>query len=88
MSRAFSLIELVWRLIFILFDMYVNNQTLVTKQPFFSGVSKDYVSFIVIFNAGMIFFIFLIDLIDTALRRIRTNYTVGEGLTDLYKHEQ
>lgn len=87
MSRAFSRIELVWRFIFILFDVYVNNQTLVTKQPFFSGVSMDYVSFIVLFNAGMIFFIFLIDLIDTAMRRIRTNYTVGEGLTDLYKHE-
>lgn len=85
--RAFSLLELVWRVILILFDILVNYQTLVTKQPFFSGISTDYVSFIVIFNAGIIIFIFVVDLIDAAVRRIRTNYIVGEGLTDLHKHE-
>lgn len=87
MPRAFSLLELAWRAILILFDILVNSQTLATKQPFFAGISTDYVSFIVIFNAGIIVFIFVVDLIDAAVRRIRTNYTVGEGLTDLHKHE-
>ena len=87
MPHAFSLVQFVFRVIFILFDMLVNYQTLVTKQPFFSAVSTDYVSFIVFFNAGLLLFIFVVDLLIAAWRRFRTNYIVGEGITDLYHHE-
>ena len=87
MPYAFSIVQLSFRFILILFDMLVNYQTLVTKQPFFPGVSMDYVPFIVFFNAGMLLFIFFVDLITVVWRRMRTNYVVGEGLTDLHRHE-
>jgi hypothetical protein len=87
MPYAFSIGQLIFRVILILFDILVNYQTLVTKQAFFPGVSMDYVPFIVLFNAGMLLFIFFVDLITVGWRRIRTNYVVGEGLTDLHKHE-
>ena len=87
MPYAFSIGQLVFRVILILVDMLVNYQTMVTKQPFFPGVSMDYVWFIVLFNAGMILFILFVDLITVAWRRFRTNYVVGEGITDLHKHE-
>ena len=87
MPYAFSLVELFLRGIFILAGMYVNYQTLITKQPYFPGVSMDYVWFIVLFNAGMILFICVVDFIITAWRRFRTNYIVGEGITDLHRHE-
>ena len=70
-----------------LFDMLVNYQTLVTKQPFFPGVSMDYVQFIVLFNAGMIPFILLVDWIGSALRKLLRNYRVGTGINDMYRHE-
>jgi len=87
MPHAFSLVELFLRGIFILVDGLVNYQTLVTKQPYFPGVSMDYVWFIVLFNAGMILIICVVDLMITIWRRFRTNYIVGEGITDLHKHE-
>jgi hypothetical protein len=79
MPHAFSGGQFVFRLFLILVDMLVNYLTLLTQH--------DYVSFIVFFNAGMILFILILDLTIVAVRRIRTNYVVGEGLTDLYKHE-
>ena len=87
MTGVFSLVKLALRLIFILVDMFVNYQTLVTKQPFFPGVSMDYVPFIVLFNAGMIFFICFIDMINATLNRYRLSEEIGEGILDLYHHE-
>ncbi len=87
MPHAFSTGQFVFRLFLILVDMFVNYQTLVTHQPFIPALSMDYVPFIVFFNAGMILFILIVDLITAAWRRLRTNYVVGEGLTDLYRHE-
>lgn len=88
MSRAFSAGQFVFRVFLILVDMGVNYQTLLTHRPIIAALSMDYVSFIVFFNAGMMLFIFLIDLIGAAWGRLRTNYIVGQGLTDLHRHEQ
>jgi len=85
MPHALSPVQFVLRGIFILIDVVVNIYTLSTHQSFI--ISMDYVPFIVLFNAGMILFIRFVDFMITAWRRLRTNYIVGEGITDLYHHE-
>ncbi len=47
----------------------------------------DNVSFIVFFNAGMIILILLIDLISSSVSRFRRNYQLGQGISDIYRHE-
>ena len=61
--------------ILILFDMLVNS------------TQHDNVLFIVLFNAGLIFFILLVDLVNSTARRYRRNYQIGKGITDMYGHE-
>ena len=85
MPHAFSIVELFLRGIFILIDIVGNIYTLSTHQSFI--ISMDYVPFIVLFNAGMILFICVVDFMITVWRRLRTNYIVGEGITDLHRHE-
>ena len=50
-------------------------------------MGTDYSQSIVLFNAAMILIIYIVDLIIVGVRRIRTNYIIGEGITDLYRHE-
>ncbi len=80
--------QLIFRAIFILFDMYGNYQTLETHQPFITALSIDYVLFIVLFNAAMIAIICIADYIIVKVQRLRIDLEVGEGLTDLHKHER
>ena len=47
----------------------------------------DNVVFIVFFNAGLIFFILLVDSVHSTVRRYRRNYQIGKGITDMYMHE-
>ena len=65
--------------ILILFDMLVNYLTMSTQH--------DYVSLIVFVNAGLLFFILLVDLVNSTVRKIRRNYRTGKGIYDMYSHE-
>lgn len=79
--------QLIFRILFILADMLVNYQTLITNRPAITALSMDYVPFIVLFNAAMIIIICAVDYAIVKWRSYRSNYKVGKGLTDLYQHE-
>lgn len=81
------MLQVIFRTIFILFDMFGNYQTLTAHQPFITALSMDYGQFIVLFNAAMIIIICLVDYFIVKWRKFRANYELGEGLTDLYRHE-
>jgi hypothetical protein len=85
MPHAFSTTQLVLRVLFLLVDVGVNAYILSNQQPFIMGTN--YGQSIVFFNAAMIMIIYIIDLMVTGVRRSRTIYEVGEGITDLYRHE-
>ena len=88
MPHAFSTKQLAFRLLFLLADAVVNYYILSTYQTLTLGTSHlDYRQFIVVFNVVMIWIIYTVDLIIVAVRRLRTNYVIGQGLTDLHKHE-
>ncbi|MGZ3624059.1 MAG: hypothetical protein ACXWPG_13145 [Ktedonobacteraceae bacterium] len=72
-------------LLFLLIDIVGNIYTLSTHQSFI--ISMDYVPFIVLFNAGMLLFIFLVDYGFRRLQRYFISEEIGEGILDLYHHE-
>lgn len=82
------MLQVVFRSIFILFDMFGNFQTLSAHQPFITVLSTmDYGQFIVLFNAAMIIIICVVDYIIVKWRGYRSDYKIGRGLNDLYMHE-
>lgn len=62
-------------ILLILIDMLVNS------------TQHSNVEFIVLFNAGLIFFILLVDLVNSTVKRLRRNYRTGKGIYDMYRHE-
>ena len=80
MPHAFSMPQFVLRVLFLLVDVGVNAYILSNQPPFIQSI--------VFFNAAMIMIIYIVDLITADVRRIRTNYVIGEGITDLYRHER
>ena len=85
MPHAFSMKQIVLRVIFLFVDVGVNFYMLSNHQPFIMGT--DYGQSIVFFNATMILIIYIVDLITVGVPRIRTNYVIGEGIADFYRHE-
>jgi hypothetical protein len=89
MPHAFSKTQLVFRLLFLLVDIVGNMSILSAHQTLTLGtLHLEYVPFIIVFNAAVIMIIYIVDLIIVAVLRVRTNYAVGQGLTDLHRHEQ
>ena len=88
MPHAFSTHQFVFRLLFLLVDAGINFYILLTYQTLTLGTSHlDYRQLIVVFNVVMLMIIYTVDFIIVAVRRLRTNYLIGQGLTDLHKHE-
>ncbi len=81
--------QLIFRAIFILFDMIGNAYILRTHQTLTLGtLPLDNFWLIVLFNAAMIAIICIVDYIIVKVQRLRIDLEVGEGLTDLHKHER
>ncbi len=81
--------QLIFRLLFLLGDVVGNIYILSTKQPLILGALQlDHSQAIVAFNAAMILLIYIVDFIIIKTQKLRIELAVGEGLTDLHKHEQ
>jgi hypothetical protein len=80
------MLNLILRLLFLVGDMVGNMYMLSTRQPFIIGA--DYSQSIVFFNAAVIVLICIIDFIIVKTQRLRIDLEIGEGLTDLHKHER
>ena len=90
MPYAFSITQLVFRIVFLALDVYINSWILSNHQPFAIGtfvIGADYGQSIILCNAAMIIILCIVDFLIVAVRRFRTNYQVGEGITDMYRHE-
>jgi len=90
MPHTFSTTQLVLRFCFLVLDVVINSLILSTHQPFTIGsfiIGTDYGQSIVLCNAAMIIIICIADYMMVAVRRIRANYEIGEGITDMYRHE-
>ncbi len=80
--------QLIVRLFFLLVDIVGNMYILTTKQPLILGALQlDHTLSIVAFNAAMILVIYIVDFIIVKTQRFFIEVAVGEGLTDLHKHE-
>jgi TRAP-type C4-dicarboxylate transport system permease small subunit len=81
--------QLIIRLIFLLVDIVGNIYMLSTHQPLINvtALPLDYVQFIVLFNAAMIMIIYIVDFIIVRTKKALIDLEIGEGLSDLYKHE-
>ncbi len=80
-----KLVQLLFRLLFLVGDMIGNAYILSTHQPFIIGA--DYGQSIIFFNAALIVIISVIDYIIVRTQRLRMDLAIGEGITDLHKHE-
>jgi hypothetical protein len=78
--------QMILRLLFVLGDVCGNIYMLTNHQPFLIGA--DYGQSIVFFNAAMILIIYVVDYIIVKTQKLRIDLAVGEGLTDLHRHEQ
>ncbi len=90
MPHAFSLIQLVFRFCFLALDVGINSWILTNLQPFAIGtfvIGTDFGQSIILCNAAMIMIIFIVDFMIVAARRYSTNYHIGAGITDMYRHE-
>ena len=73
------------QLLLLVVDIAGNIYTLSTQKSFI--IPMDYVPFIVLFNAGMLLFVFAVHYSYTEWRRRDESEKIGEGILDLYKHE-
>ncbi len=81
--------QLIVRLFFLLVDIVGNMYILTTKQPLILGALQlDHSQAIIAFNAAMILVIYIVDFIIVKTQRFFIDLAVGEGLTDLHKHER
>ncbi len=81
--------QLIFRLLFLLGDVVGNIYILSTKQPLILGALQlDHSQAIVAFNAAMILVIYIVDFIIVKTQKFFIELAVGEGLTDLHKHER
>jgi uncharacterized membrane protein len=90
MPHAFSIIQLVVRICFLVLDIVINSWIVSHQQPFTIGtftIGTDYGQSIILFNAAMIIIICIVDFLIVAVRRFSTNYHIGAGITDMYRHE-
>jgi hypothetical protein len=88
-QRRREMIQLIVRLFFLLVDVGGNMYILTTKQPLMLGALQlDLPLAIVVFNAAMILVVYIVDFIIVKTQRLFIQLAVGEGLTDLHKHEQ
>jgi uncharacterized membrane protein len=90
MPHAFSLTQLVFRICFLALDVGINSWILTNHQPFAIGtfvIGTDFGQSIILCNAAMIIIICIVDFMIVAVGKFRTNYQVGAGITDMYRHE-
>jgi hypothetical protein len=90
MPHAFSPIQLVFRICFLVLDIGINSWILTYHQPFAIGtfvIGTDYGQSIILCNAAMIIIICIVDFMIVAARGYSTNYHIGAGITDMYRHE-
>jgi hypothetical protein len=81
--------QLIFRLLFLLGDVVGNIYILSTKQPLILGAFQlDHNQAIIAFNAAVILIIYIVDFIIIKTQKFRMELAVGEGLTDLHKHER
>ena len=81
--------QLIFRLLFLLGDVVGNIYILSTKQPLILGALQlDHSQAIIAFNAAIILLIYIVDFIIIKTQKFRIELAVGEGLTDLHKHER
>ncbi len=89
MPHAYSSNQCLLRSLYLLGNVLGNIYLLSTHQVFTLGSTfLNNSQSIVLFNAAMLVIIYIFDFTITAVRRFRTNYIVGQGLTELHKHEQ
>jgi hypothetical protein len=76
------MVQLLFRLLFLVVDMTGNMIILSTHQTFTLGtLYLDNFQFIVAFNAVMIIAIFFVDFVMYSTQKFRTNLAIGEGIT-------
>jgi hypothetical protein len=72
------MLQLVFRLLFLMGDVGVNIYVLSTRQPFLMGA--DYIQSIVLFNAAMMMLIYIVDYGLVKLQRHDIVVHVGEKM--------
>ena len=90
MPHAFSITQLVFKCFFLVLDIYINSWILTNYQPFAIGtfvIGTDYGQSIILCNAAMIILICIVDFLVVVVRGFRTNYHIGAGISDMYRHE-
>ena len=82
-GRRKKMMQLIFRILFLLVDVIGNIFILSTHQTLPLGdLHLDYVALIVVFNAAMLLVVYVVDLVIFKLERYLIDIDIGEGFTN------